>query len=117
MALSERELIEQFRPDAVNLDGELYLEVQRALEFVWACDRNDLAVIGIDGAVIREGAVKPHPDVVADYSSFPTTTSWEDYRVACNQSATDLLRDLADRKGLIIHCRVLAAAEWFPPLR
>lgn len=72
MVLTEQQLFEEFHRYAVVIarDGAPYLETKHALDFVAACQQNDLAVLGMDGHVAdrKERRLDPRDDLIVDCS-------------------------------------------------
>lgn len=66
--------------------GELFLNVADALDFVDYCDKDDWAIIGLEGGTFEDGNFTPDLDLVFDLSNTKSGT-WIEYRVTCNDKA------------------------------
>jgi hypothetical protein len=116
-ALSEDELADMFRsrsrfPDQGRARA-LYIHVPVALEFVAACDDNDLAILGMEGFIIGDdGAVGVRLDMILDCSDALATSTWADVKRTCNDSARMFLRQLPDIADLFVEPLALSPDEW-----
>jgi hypothetical protein len=65
--------------------------VEQAAAAIDALDRDRLAVIGMDGALLRPGETRPQLDFIADYSdALDEIDDWPAYRARLNQASRDL---------------------------
>jgi hypothetical protein len=109
--LSEKEIYAKFQEVGISRGGELYLQPRHALDFIRACQENNIAVIGIEGFIYENGQLAPQLDMIADYSS-GNETSWNDYKNTRNNSSEHFTRNLLNKKGLILSFVVLSEQEW-----
>lgn len=110
--LSEKQVFDQFISRGVAGDyGELYLPRASSLEFIQACEENDLAVVGIEGFRYEDGKLLPQLDLIADYSSTPDA-SWSSYKNACNNSARIFVEDSDSRYSLCFSFTVMSREEF-----
>jgi hypothetical protein len=98
--MSEESLIKEFNKRGKIVSGELVFNAQTALDFVDACESNDLAVIGVEGFILESGGLRPQPNMIADYSSAEKST-WKQFRDLCNRSAKQFLRTISSKPGLV----------------
>jgi hypothetical protein len=95
---------------------EMYLSPSAGLEIVDECQKNDLAVIGIETFVLKGDLMQPRLDLIADYSS-TRITDWHEYRAICNASATLFLKDLFSKElllsdPLVVSFVISSQSEW-----
>jgi hypothetical protein len=102
--------ITQTCPDE-GRDGELYLTLPTALDFVADCNRNQLAIIGIEGFTYQNGLLRARLDLIADLSAIETS-NFREYKEACNRSAQDFIFPLYKNKGIVLSFVVLSENEW-----
>jgi hypothetical protein len=109
--LSEEQVFEQFRSRGVGgSHEELYLPKASSLEFIKACDRNDLAVVGLEGFKYEDGKLLPQLDLIADYS-LTTAASWSSYRQRCNNSAQMFIEESDARENFCFSFTVISQQE------
>ena len=64
------------------------------------CDRNSIAIIGIDGFFLRDGDLHPRLDQIADYSS-AVADAWDSFVRICNDSAQAFLQSLCSDSEVV----------------
>jgi hypothetical protein len=88
-----------FIPHAkVRPGGEIFLKGDDAQQFVSACQRAGMSVLGIDAARIDSNGVLPYLDAIADYSP-KKPLQWDAYQERSNRLAIDFLRKTMEAKG------------------
>jgi hypothetical protein len=108
--MSEETLIKEFTKRGKIVDGELLLDIQTAMDFIAACQRDDIAVIGIEGFLLEPGGLRPQLDMIADYSS-RKKSPWSRFRDLCNRSAAEFLRAISPKPGLVFSLSVKGEGE------
>lgn len=110
--LTEHELFAVFLGRAAHVAGnEMYFEPEVAIQFLAACEENNLAVIGIEGFIFDDPALMPQVDLIADYSA-SGEKSWRSFRDSCNRDAAHFLQQLPQRQNLVLSLTVLSGKEW-----
>ena len=107
---ADEEMIERFRDRGILRGKELFLTPSTALEFLEACEENDLAILGIDTFLFKEEGIQILMDWIADYS-LPEWTNWEECRSECYTSGKKFLADLPKKEGIRVSIVVLSQEE------
>lgn len=102
--------ISQTCPDE-GRDGELYLTLPTALDFVADCNRNQLAIVGIEGFSYQNGLLRARLDLIADLSAIETS-NFREYKEACNRSAQDFICNLYQQKRIVLSFVLFSENEW-----
>lgn len=77
----------QFK-DAIYESSDIYIRMFGVEDFLAWCDKNDIAVIGIEGFELYEHTLKPSLDLIADFSPFTLgNKKWSVLRKELNQGA------------------------------
>ena len=113
--LSEEQLFDIFGKKGFVNGGELFLRVPTALEFITACEKNNLSVIGMEGFSDEGGAVRPRLDMIADYSGVREKT-WQEFRKTCNSASRKFLLGLEPKNGILICLTTFSEEEWHDSL-
>lgn len=74
------------RDEILKLDDQLFLSAEEGLSLSDFCEREDLAVVGIEGGKYDGYAFTPDIDLIQDYSE-STYTDWPQFRNHCNKRA------------------------------
>jgi hypothetical protein len=110
--LTEHELLSIYLGRAAHVVGsEMYFAPDVALEFLAACEENNLALIGIEAFVFQDPELMPQLDLIAGRSR-PSAKTWRTFRDGCNQSARAFLEQLPARENLVLSLTVLARNKW-----
>ena len=109
--MRSQEIYDQHSEYGVTQGGELYLDPARALDFVTACNDNDLAIIGIEGFLYEQGTIVPQLDMIADFSS-TKASNWQEYRTKCNRDAAAFLQRLTRSDNIVCSFVVVSQEEW-----
>jgi hypothetical protein len=109
--LSEAEIFDRYCVVGTLRGCEIYLKIPEALNFIKDCQINELAIIGVEGFLLRDGQLHPQIDIIVDYSSL-NVSSWQEYVVTCNQSTQGVLSEFRDRQDLVINFVLLAEEQW-----
>lgn len=112
---SEKQLFDMFRKQGFVYGGELFLRVPDALEFIEACEKNNLSVIGMEGFADEGGAVRPRLDMIADYAAIQKE-SWQEFRKTCNIASKKFLLELNPKDGILISFTLFSEEEWHDSL-
>lgn len=111
MAKNIKEITSEYSFKGLMLGGELYLRLGDALNFVKECEANNLAVIGIEGALMERNNLIPQIDKIYDASS-SNSNSWEKYRGSVNNGALKFLENLSVTEGLYFTSVVISELEY-----
>jgi len=85
------------REDILKSDDQLFLSAEEGLSLADFCEREDLAIVGIEGGEYDGYAFTPDLDLIQDYSEL-TATDWLQFRHHCNKRAQIFLaRFIGDR--------------------
>lgn len=85
------------REDILKSDDQLFLSAEEGLSLADFCEREDLAIVGIEGGEYDGYAFTPDLDLIQDYSEL-TATDWPQFRHHCNKRARIFLaRFIGDR--------------------
>ena len=109
--LTEHDLVVCFRTRGQIQGGELYLPLAAALDFLSACQENDIAVVGIEGFTDAGGKKTPVLDCIADYST-TTADTWLDFCRLCNEASRKFLSMQASDKSMVFTLVTLTKDEW-----
>lgn len=110
--LSEDDLVEFFRPRGLFRGNELYLDPTTSVDFADACEKNDLAIIGIEGFIYTPPWLEPQMDLIADWSlGKREAEAWEVFRQRCNRISGDFIRRLRPEPGLLLNFTVVSSRE------
>ena len=105
-------LNERFSTAGISSEGgELYLSKDSALDFIRACQENDLAVIGLEAFLYEDGKLIPQIDLIADYSS-TISHSWESYKRACNGYSENFVNSVPLAGEVYFSFTVLSPEEY-----
>jgi len=110
--LSEAELFGQFRSRGVSNGLSLYVPREAAFDFIRACGQNNLAVLGIEGLVLKDDSIHPRLDMIADYSPRQEDKEWERYRDMVNAAAEAFLNDMPVIEGLVFDFTLYSEREF-----
>jgi hypothetical protein len=94
MALSKESIEKTFSRVGIVRGRSLYLNSSHAIDFVKACDANDLAVVRIEAIELLGTKLHPRLDLIADYLSPPEDWagfSWRRFLRVCNTAALDFI--------------------------
>lgn len=97
--MEPEQLYSDFRNRGVARGGELYLPVAAAPQFVERANEVDLAIIGVEAAVIVDRWTRSQGDLILDLSDI-IQGEWERYRRECNEEVLQFLANLPPRPGL-----------------
>jgi hypothetical protein len=95
------EILERFRHGSELRGGEVLLSPGYALKVVSLCDRNELAVIGIESFRLSNDETEPLLDLIADCSQ-AVSSDWGTYRTAANNCARSFLAQLPPMPSLYL---------------
>ena len=115
--LTESEITDRFRPKGTKRGEELFLSLSHAVALLELCDRNSIAIIGIEGFFLRDGDLHPRLDEIADYSS-AVADAWDSFVRICNDSAQAFLQSLCSDSEVVSESEVvvtvttLSQANW-----
>jgi hypothetical protein len=102
-----------YRAKGVQRGDALYLDLTTAVEFVKDCDRDDIAVLGIEGFVLRGDNLEARPDLVCDFSpAYDADQEWPEYREQANRAALRFITGVAHDEGLVFHFDVFTLSQW-----
>jgi len=108
---TEQQLYEKYRLLGIVSGEELVLPSRYAEQLVDSCEESNLAIIGIDGFTILNGAIRPELGIIADFSSVQEG-HWSKYRQRCNQAAKRFLSNFQHRDNLSFSFTMLNREEW-----
>lgn len=109
--LSEEQIYARFTSNGIVTEGgEVYIPKISAAEFIELCEKNDLAVIGIEGLVYSDGNLIPQLDLIADYSS-SHSSDWSSHKLACNSAARTFVHGSNSRENLYFAFVVMSERE------
>lgn len=83
----------------VYAEGELFLGAHGGLKLVEFCDRQNWAILGIEGGVFDGTVFTPDLNLIRDYSAAPVL-SWDQYRKDCNAKARAFLEAFSGENSL-----------------
>ena len=109
--LTEHDLVACFRHRGQMQGGELYLPLSAALDFLSACQENDIAVVGIESLQDVGGKKTPLLDCIADYSTTAADT-WLDFCRLCNEASRKFLSMQAAATNIVFTLVTLTKDEW-----
>jgi hypothetical protein len=107
----EQQLEARFADRSLYLGGERYFDLATAPTYVEACDESDLAIIGIEGFEIQNETVTPKMDLIADFSTLVTATTWLRLREQATRAAKEFLSQIRDRQ-IYVNFTLLSRSEW-----
>jgi hypothetical protein len=113
---TEQQLYEKYRLLGIVSGEELVLPTQYAQQLVDSCEESNLAIIGIDGFTILNGAIRPELGIIADFSSVQEG-HWSKYRQRCNQAARRFLSNFRHQDNLSFSFTMLNREEWKQTVR
>lgn len=99
--MSFDEILNKFRQRGTVRGQELLLTPGDALEALSYCDRNDVAVVGVEAFLLRGDATEPLPDFIADCSP-PASSNWRSYCEIANTCARTFLGQLPPLQSLYV---------------
>lgn len=108
---TEEQILSKFKEKAIFKSGELYFSTIEALKFVNFCQKNNFAIIGLEGFFYKKKEVYPQLDMIVDYSSLKTKT-WEEFQNQCNDSIKKYLSTLKSTKEIVINFTIFSKEEW-----
>jgi hypothetical protein len=109
--LSESDLVTCFRSRGQMQGGELYLSLAATLDFISACQENEIAVVGIEGFTDAGRKKTPLLDCIADYSTIAADT-WLDFCRLCNEASRKFLSMQTSDKNMVFTLVPLTKDEW-----
>jgi hypothetical protein len=109
--LTPEQVEERFRERGEMHEGALCLRPHYAVECVKTCERNDLAVIGVDTFLESQGRMVPQLHLVADFSSM-SAADWAAFRGLCNRESERFLAGLPEQAGLMVTLSIAPAGAW-----
>lgn len=109
MNFRERRLFGVFRDSAIRRGNEFYFDRDRAMRFLETCDREDLAVVGIECFRITSDATEPDMNFIADYSSRLQSVEWPEARRMINAEARQFVASASE--GLFFNFVVSSSEE------
>ncbi len=109
--LSEAEVFERFATVGLVRGDELYLNKENAVAFIRDCQKNELAVIGVEGFLYEDGKLFPQLDLIADYSA-TEAFSWESYKQTCNSDSEAFVNSIGLTDDVYLSLVVLSPEEY-----
>lgn len=85
--------VSMFRAFAAVQMQDLYLRRQDALDFVEACDEQDIAVYRVEAFVVQGRAACTSTGMIADFPSVTAGELWVSHRSECNAFARNFIND------------------------
>lgn len=86
--------------------NEQRMTVQRAMQFAKDCKQLGIAIIGFEGGRMEGSSFIPDLNVIADFSDCEVD-SWEDFKLVCNESAINVLKQLDD-ENLVVELEIVS---------
>ena len=90
-------IVEKFKLSGFFRGNELYVKIPFAAKFIEESDKEQLAIIGIEGFRLNESRLEPQLDMIADFSGYIKGN----YRLCiqlCNQAARGFLDSYLSNK-------------------
>lgn len=81
--------------------------------FLEKCEETGLALIGLEGFRLEEGATRPLLDLIADCTP-SNATEWTEYCRTANACSRMFLGQVEDRAGLHFAVVVIGKPDWKP---
>ena len=85
-------VIVTFADRALSYLGSVYFDVATAKEVVGCCEKQDCAVLAMEGFLIENETITALADAMADFSD-AVELQWEQRKEVCNQAALKLLEE------------------------
>ena len=111
--LNDKHLFDMYKDQGLVVQGgEHYLSMALASKFLHDCHYKELAVLGVEGFVFKNGSLFPRLDLIADFSSL-SAIHWHEYQDACNRAAENFLKSVnIDDESLVFNFVLLSQSEW-----
>ena len=88
-----------------------YKDRDEAVTFVQGCEERDIAVLGIEGFVEKDGLVA-QLDIIADFSPLSQDVTWDEYRPKVNRIAIAFLEKAPERQNLVFEFETWSRDDW-----
>jgi hypothetical protein len=98
---TEQGILSGFLHRGVKRGESLYLSPGDALEVVRLARERNLAVVGVDAALISPTETRPVPEWSADFSAGPEI-EWNEYSRSCNEEAEEFIRGITWGKAMLL---------------
>jgi hypothetical protein len=110
--INSDDVFQKFQGSATTTSwGASFFPVAVAVEILSECRASDIAMIGIEGNEILGDRVSARSDLIFDLSR-RRSSSWAEYRDACNAEAEKVLKVLSPERGIMLWVTLLTAAEY-----
>ena len=93
MITDEKELYKKFTER-----NDDYVHVDKSIEFIEACLKNKVAILGIDGLVIND-EILPMMEYITDFSTIKYS-SWEEFVIKSTELAKEFLKSVPHSSDL-----------------
>jgi hypothetical protein len=91
-----------------------FFDLPKAMRFIDKCERDDLAILGIEGFVREPDGVRPQLDLIADFSPKGVVgeETWEEYRPQVNQTARKFLKFAQSTPNVVFEFVTWSKDDW-----
>lgn len=109
--MDEEELIQRFAERGVNRGAEWFFSPSVCLELVDECERNSLAVVGIEGFKIVDSKVFPKVDLITDWSEIEAT-NWAAFVAETSALSRKFIKtEVPTEDGLFLNLTILSQSD------
>lgn len=103
---------DRYRDRGLQRGREVYLDAGTAAEYVRDCENENVAILGIEGFLLRGDDLIPQMDLICDFSPRDSSLGWEQYRAQVNRDALTFLNGVNDRDALVFEFEVLVPEQY-----
>ena len=83
-----------------------------ALDYVNDCVNENLAVLGIEGFLLKGDALHARTDLICDFSPLRPYLSWDEHRAQVNHTALTFLNHVTNNEHFVFQMQVITFEEW-----
>ncbi len=106
-----KSILEEFSISAIKRAKALYFKPRDAIRLVDECERNQMAIIGLEGLDLRGEYIVPDMKTIVDLSDLQAPT-WDAYVAQCAQIARRHLLAWSDRSNFVVDLTVTGGDRW-----
>lgn len=106
---SDQIILDRFLNRGKFEGNELFLPVETLEDFIEECQKNDLAILRLEGFELGADYILPLP-ILGDPDEHPGP--WKSYREACNNDAVEFIKKIKPQKNLYFAFVVVNEEEW-----
>ena len=103
---------DSYQDRGIQRGNVLYLSAEVAAEYVRDCESENVAILGIEGFLLRGDDLQARTDLICDFSPRDSSLGWEEYRAQVNRAALTFLSGVSGSEGLVFEFEVLVPEEY-----